>query len=236
MQDLGEEDIEAIKLKNLSDEAYQNAKDAVDKYDVTLQTLTSRLQHLNNLCDQNKDEEIQDQINEQVAELEQECAKIKVDLDQSKQELATLTEEYIQSDKARYDLQNLLQQYNTNKSLDVVLKQNQVVKLVVQQEIDKILTSASRIYSTLCGSGEIVCVDEKFAIKTNDVITPFDELSVSDKLCIFLSIKLCDMQVKFPQCKTVLLHGNLSANVSEMASRLANLTNHVFVAEALAQI
>ena len=125
-----------------------------------------------------------------------------------------------------------MNQYNSNKSLDVVLKQNQVVKLVVQQEIDKILTSASRIYSTLCGSGEIVCVDEKFAIKVDDVVTPFADLSVSDKLCIFLAIKLCDLQVKFPQCKTVLLHGSLPINNGEMASRLANLETHVFVTEA----
>ena len=150
--------------------------------------------------------------------------------------LALLTEEYIQSDKTRYDLTNLLHQYNSNKSLDVVLRQNQVVKLVVKQEIDKILTSASRIYSTLCGSGEIVCIDEKFAIRQNDVITPFEDLSVSDKLCIFLSIKLCDMQIKFPQCQTVLLHGSLPVNKEEMASRLANLANRVFVVEAMSLI
>lgn len=231
MQDLGEDDIEALKLKNLSDEAYQSALDAVGKYDVTLQTLNSRLQHLNQLCEQNKDEQIQAQTLEEIAILEKDCEQIKFDLDQSKQQLATLTQEYIESDKVRYDLQNLLQQYNTNKSLDVVLKQNQIVKFVIQQEINKVLTSASKIYASLCGEGEVVCVDEKFAIKTNGNVVSFDELSVSDKLCLFISLKLCELQNKFPKCKTVLLHGNLSANVEEMKSRLANLKNYVFVAE-----
>ena len=236
MHDLGEDDIEAIKLKNLSAEAYKNTKDAVDRFDVTLQTLTSRLDHLTQLFEQNKDEELQAQINEKIDALQQQNEDTKQKLDQSKQDLALLTEEYIASDKTRYDLTNLLHQYNSNKSLDVVLRQNQVVKLVVKQEIDKILTSASRIYSTLCGSGEIVCIDEKFAIRQNDEITPFEDLSVSDKLCIFLSIKLCDMQVKFPQCQTVLLHGSLSVNKEEMASRLANLANRVFVVEAMSLI
>ncbi|MBE5748743.1 MAG: hypothetical protein E7344_03830 [Clostridiales bacterium] len=233
MSDLGEDDIEAIKLKNLSDESYKNIKDAVDRFDVTLESLYSRLEHLQSLFDQNKDEQKQRETWEQVELLEQKCLATKERLDQSKTQLADLTEEYIQSDKTRYDLANLLHQYNSNKSLDVVLRQNQVVKLVVEQEIGKILTSASRIYSTLCGSGEIVCVDEKFALKIDDVITPFADLSVSDKLCIFLSIKLCDMQIKFPQCRTVLLHGSLPLNVSEMAGRLANLSNYVFVVDAL---
>ena len=233
MTDLGEDDIEAIKLKNLSDESYKNTKDAVDRFDVTLQTLTSRLERLQELFDQNQDEQKQQEILDEIALLEQNCADTKEKLDQSKTKLADLTEEYIQSDKIRYDLTNLLHQYNSNKSLDVVLRQNQVVKLVVQQEIDKILTSASRIYSTLCGNGEIVCVDEKFAVKVDDVVTPFADLSVSDKLCIFLAIKLCDMQIKFPQCKTVLLHGSLPINNAEMAQRLANLDTHVFITEAL---
>ena len=233
MADLGEDDIEAIKLKNLSDESYKNIKDAVDRFDVTLESLYSRLKHLQGLFDQNKDEQKQRETWEQIELLEQKCQETKEKLDQSKTQLADLTEEYIQSDKTRYDLTHLLHQYNSNKSLDVVLRQNQVVKLVVEQEIGKILTSASRIYSTLCGSGEIVCDDEKFALKVDDVITPFADLSVSDKLCIFLSIKLCDMQIKFPQCRTVLLHGSLPLNVSEMAGRLANLSNYVFVVDAL---
>ena len=99
------------------------------------------------------------------------------------------------------------------------------------QEINKVLLSASKIFATLCGQGEVVCDNEKFAIKTDGIVTPFDELSVSDKLCLFLAIKLCDLQNKFPQCKTVLLHGSLSANMQEMTERLAKLDDYVFVAE-----
>ena len=126
-----------------------------------------------------------------------------------------------------------MQQYNANKSLDVVLKQNQLVKTLVQQETNKILLSASKIYSLLCGDGEVVCIDQKFAIKTNGVVLPFEQMSVSDKFCLFLSLKLCDLQSRFAQCKTILLHGTLSANVDELMPRLARLNDFVFVAQAL---
>jgi len=233
MKDLGDDDIESIKLKNLSDEDYQNILSTVQKFDVTLSTLKSRLQNLEDLYDQNQDAEKQAQTEKEIAGLEQQCEEIKVALEDSKQQLAKITDDYILSDKMRYDLANLLQQYNDNKSLDTILKQNKVIKIVVEQEISKILTSASRIYSTLCGSGEIVCLDGKFAIKNDCITTPFDQLSLSDKLCLFLSIKLCDLQIRFPQCKTVLLHGDISLNKEEMTSRLANLKNRNFVTEAM---
>lgn len=233
MKELGDDDIESIKLKNLSDESYASLKDGVERFDATMDMLTSRLQHLQELYDKDEDSVKQSQLAKQLDETQSKCDSLQQQLAQSREKSEKLLDRYIKSDRAKTQLRNLLSQYDGAKSLDAVLQQTKVVKLVFETEINKLLASAGGVYRTLCGQGEIVCDDGKFAVKTNGVITPFDKLSLSDKLCLFLSLKLCAVGVKFPHLDTVLLHGDIQVNKEEMASRLKNLKNKNFITEAM---
>ena len=58
-------------------------------------------------------------------------------------------------------------------------------------------------------------------------IVPFSTVSVQAS-----GATLADLQAKFPQCKTVLLHGSMPVNNQQMATRLANLKDRVFVTES----
>ncbi len=114
------------------------------------------------------------------------------------------------------------------------MQQTRVIELVFVEEISKILESASKIYNKLVGKGEIVCVDNMFAVKLSEEKTrTYKSLSLSDKMCVFLALRLCSLEMSFPNFNTVLLHGQIGLNNKEMISRLKNLKGKNFITEAM---
>lgn len=234
MDDLGDDDVESIKLKNLSEESYNSIKDAVDRFDTTMNMLTSRLQHLQELYQDNADIDKYDELNQKLQELQQQFETIAAELIESRAETQNVTDAYISSNRMRTELTNIISQYNDTKNFDSVIKQTKIVELVFEEEIAKILSSASSFYSAMCGGGEIICEKDIFAVKSaKGKVTHYADLSMSDKMCVFLSLRLCSLSTVFPNLNTVLLHGQMQLNTEEMISRLKNLKGKNFIVEAM---
>lgn len=234
MDDLGDDDVESIKLKNLSEEMYNSIKDAVDRFDATMSMLTSRMQHLKELYQDNADIDKYDELNQKLQELQQHFEEIEAELAESREETQNVTDAYISSNRMRTELTNIITQYNDSKNFDSVIKQTKIVELVFEEEIAKILSSASSVYGAMCGGGEIICEDDIFAVKSSKgKVTHYKDLSMSDKMCVFLSLRLCSLSTTFPNLNTVLLHGNMELNNAEMIARLKNLKGKNFIVEAM---
>ncbi len=234
MDDLGDDDVESIKLKNLSEEMYNSIKDAVDRFDATMSMLTSRMQHLKELYQDNADIDKYDELNQKLQELQQHFEEIEAELAESREETQNVTDAYISSNRMRTELTNIITQYNDSKNFDSVIKQTKIVELVFEEEIAKILSSASSVYGAMCGGGEIICDDDIFAVKSSKgKVTHYKDLSMSDKMCVFLSLRLCSLSTTFPNLNTVLLHGNMELNNAEMIARLKNLKGKNFIVEAM---
>lgn len=231
MQALGDDDVEKLKLKNLSAEAYAAIRDTVDRYDATMEMLLSRRKQMQQLFDENADGEAQARLQQQLTEKLAQCDEAKNKLEQCRALRERAAEAFMTSNNTKAELKTLLAQYENGKALRPVIDQSKLVEQIYLQEAEKLLARANEVFAKT-SDGQIVIRNGKFAVKRGDAVT-FDSLSLVDKLCVFLSLAVMQQSVDCPSLETVILCGRSDVDAKQAAKRLAGINGKNFIAEAM---
>ena len=100
-------------------------------------------------------------------------------------------------------------------------------------QINKIFAAATALYADMGGSGVVTAENGTIALTDGENTTPFGKLPLTDKVCLFIAVKLCLQKAAFPELETVLLHGEITLDKVETAARLGGLKDKNFIVEAM---
>lgn len=232
MESIGAEDIESIKLKNLSDDSYSSLKNGVERFDATLAMLKNKLARLEEMLSADGEDSKEKELRDKLTEAEREAENYGNLLAEASEESADVARRFAEADKTKNKLASLIKRYEENLALSPLVRQSQMAGDVLSGEIDKILREASALYAMTGGRGKIVRTNGLIALSDGKT-EAYGDLPLTDRLCLFVAIKLCLQKAKFPEMQTLLLHGDIKLDNKEAAERLGGLSDTNFLVEAM---
>lgn len=232
MESIGAEDIESIKLKNLSDDSYSSLKEGVERFDATLAMLKNKLARLEEMLSADGEDSKEKELRDKLTEAEREAENYGNLLAEASEESADVARRFVEADKTKNKLASLIKRYEENLALSPLVRQSRMAGDVLSGEIDKILREASALYAMTGGRGKIVRTNGLIALSDGKT-EAYGDLPLTDRLCLFVAIKLCLQKAKFPEMQTLLLHGDIKLDNKEAAERLGGLSDTNFLVEAM---
>lgn len=233
LKELGEEDVESLKLKNLSAETYASLKEGVERFDATLAMLESRLKRLEEMLAAGADAEREKELAGRLAEIKEKIRDIGENLAEAAEQRRLLAEGYVETEKSRNRLLSLIGRYEENSALSPLVRQSEMAGALLTAQINKIFAAATALYADMGGSGAVTAENGTIALTDGENTTPFGKLPLTDKVCLFIAVKLCLQKASFPELETVLLHGEITLDKEETATRLGGLKDKNFIVEAM---
>ena len=144
-----------------------------------------------------------------------------------------LAEGYVETEKSRNRLLSLIGRYEENSALSPLVRQSEMAGALLTAQINKIFAAATALYADMGGSGAVTAENGTIALTDGENTTPFGKLPLTDKVCLFIAVKLCLQKAAFPELETVLLHGEITLDKEETAARLGGLKDKNFIVEAM---